>query len=162
MRSNLNINFGQSNLINQNSNNNNNLNISKLCFNECGENGDCRLVSFPQTAEFYSEPHVIASHLAEQFNFLSLIRLKPAMPRLCIIPGKLCSAPDIKSAKFIVNQDRFEMFQTNQSQEKTMYGIWNETGVTKFVAPPTNKRSNRITALVSLQIILILNPPFFF
>ncbi|CAH8833033.1 unnamed protein product [Trichobilharzia szidati] len=95
--------------------------------------------------EFDNE-HLLSNALGIQFSLLPMIRLQPAMPRLCIFPGRICSAFDLTEAMNIL-KDEVDVKHTCDLT-KQMHNL----GLSRFRVPDPSKWSNRVAAVLDLSI----------
>ncbi|CAH8489841.1 unnamed protein product [Heterobilharzia americana] len=97
------------------------------------------------TSEFDNE-HLLSNALGIQFSLLPLIRLQPAMPRLCIFPGRVCSAFSLEEASDILKNESNVQHVCDLAKQLHFLGL------SKFRVPDPSKWSNRVAAVLDLSI----------
>ncbi|KAH8851666.1 Trafficking protein particle complex subunit 9 [Schistosoma japonicum] len=97
------------------------------------------------SSEFDSE-HILSNALGIQFLLLPLIRLQPPMPRMCIFPGRICSAFDLHEAMDILEKESSAKYPCTLSEQL------HSLGLSKFHVPDPSTWSNRVAAVLDLTI----------
>ncbi|CAH8464971.1 unnamed protein product [Schistosoma guineensis] len=96
-------------------------------------------------SEFDSE-HLLSNSLGIQFSLLPLIRLQPAMPRMCMFPGRICSAFDLNEAVDILRNESASEHSCDVT--KQLHSL----GLSKFHVPDPSEWCNRVAAVLDLTI----------
>uniref|UniRef100_A0A5K4E984 Trs120/TRAPPC9 N-terminal domain-containing protein n=1 Tax=Schistosoma mansoni TaxID=6183 RepID=A0A5K4E984_SCHMA len=96
-------------------------------------------------SEFDNE-HLLSNSLGIQFSLLPLIRLQPAMPRMCMFPGRICSAFDLHEAIDILRNE--STCKHSCDVAKQLHSL----GLSKFQVPDPLKWCNRVAAVLDLTI----------
>ncbi|CAH8298778.1 unnamed protein product, partial [Schistosoma turkestanicum] len=85
--------------------------------------------------------HLLSSPLGMQFSLLPFIRLQPAMPRMCIFPGRICSAFDLHEAIDMLKNESTSEYSCDLM--KRLHSL----GLSKFHVPDLSKWSDRVAAV---------------